>query len=604
MIIRRLLIISLIGIVTSFSLLAYLIAGKEAALLEQTTENTALFFATSVTTALKNAMLEGMPEIAKNTVYDLNRQQSIGVSIYRSDGTLAFGEGNLLIPGKLLEKPQKTRLNVNNNMYFITPMSNENSCMQCHSADKKTLGIVAIRMPLAATLGNVRETERRLLFFGILLVFSASAAVFLVSKKMMLDPLMRVHKGVESFKGGNLSHRIALEKKDEIGALAGAFNEMAEQIEKSHIHMEKAITEKTRELRVIADLSLEVFKGGINLESIIDQFLCAITDQMGYGYSALCLVDKETGLLSTEFRKGIGHGFCTSGLSLASDHPFSKTVREARPSIRKCSDIGTPETFEHIVIIPILSHQRKRCSFVNRCTLEGCPAFHSADERCWLIENTLCRSPKAVAGKEKIFGCVHCEAFPVMGVLIAARNEEISKSSLHSMEILASEITSAVENQRFIESKKEDIESLIRLHDISIESLQGTGSALTQSIVSSTTLFSDIDASILWLMGDDGKLHFADSFNLEKDSIPDSLSVYDSFAGLAITNDRVIETAELDEAGCLSNVIHQIQEQFSRMPYALQEKGFLNDGLRKTGNAGLCKPGRFSTQLRRTIHFP
>jgi len=556
MIIKRLLIISFIGIMASFSLLAYLIAEKETSMIEKTSAETASFFATSVTTALKNAMREGMPEIAKNIVNDLNRNGSMGVSIYKPDGTLAFGEGDLRIPGDILDKPRQTRLNVNNIMFFITPLANESSCRHCHSADGNTLGIAVIKMPTGVAFGNVRDTEKRLLLFGILLVLAAAAAVFFVTKRMMLDPVMKIHHGMESFKSGDLSRRVSVGKDDEIGALAKTFNEMAERLETSHAHMEKAINEKTRELRVIADLSLEVFKGDLGLEDIIDQFLCAITGQMGYGYSALCLVDKETGMLSKEFRKGIGHDLCAPGISLASDHPFSKTVRKATPSIRRSVDIGAPETFAHLVIIPILSHQRKRCSFVNRCTLEDCPAFHSADERCWLIDNTHCRSPKAVAGNEKIFGCVHCEAFPVMGVLIAARDKEISKSSLHSMEILASEITSAIENQRFIESKKEDIETLIKLHDISIESLQGTGSRLTRSIVSCTTLFSDIDASILWLAGDDGKLLFADSFNLEKGSIPDSLIIDNSFVGRAITDDGIIETADLSDAGCLRDVIH------------------------------------------------
>ena len=66
-----------------------------------------------------------------------------------------------------------------------------------------------------------------------------------------------------------LEHRIELNRKDEMGALADSFNQMAESIEESHLHLEKTVNQKTTELRVIAELSTKVFKGDITLNSIL-----------------------------------------------------------------------------------------------------------------------------------------------------------------------------------------------------------------------------------------------------------------------------------------------------------------------------------------------
>ena len=78
---------------------------------------------------------------------------------------------------------------------------------------------------------------------------------------------------------------------------------------------------------------------------------------------------------------------------------------------------------------------------------------------------------------------------------MAGKTEDITKTSLHSLEILGSEIASAIENQKLLEGKKEDIASLIRLHDISVETIRDLNlNKLTQSIVSSATVFANMDA--------------------------------------------------------------------------------------------------------------
>ncbi len=555
MILKRFLIIAVVGIVLSFSLLTYLVARKESDLFEKSDEEKLWLVTQSLTAALKSSMLQGSPAIVKNMVDRLNEKGPLKLAVYRRDGALAFGEGDIAIPRDVLTAPKQMHLHAGATVAFLNPVFNEPACYNCHPPGVKTLGIVAIEMPLRVFTGGMNDLERRLLLFGILLVFSACAAVFLIAKKTLLDPISIINKGVNLIKGGELGQRISLRKNDELGALASTFNEMAESVEKSHDHLEKAVKQKTVELKVIAELSTQVFRGNISLNDIISRFLDAISERMEFGYSALCLVDKETGMLSQEFSKGLAEGLCADEISLASDHPFITAIREATPSIERSSDIGLPAGFSDAVIIPILSHQRERCVEINLCELESCPAFASKDERCWLISDTLCRSPQSVAGEEKIFGCLHCSAFPVLGVLVAGRNGAISKSSLHSLSILASQIASAIENRRFIEEKKKDISKLVNLHDISVETLQDLGDDLPKSIVSSAAAFSGMDGAILWLKGEGEKLYAEESFHIEKDLIPRSLPMENSFVGRAIIEGGTVETLEMRNVVCLSSVI-------------------------------------------------
>ena len=245
----------------------------------------------------------------------------------------------------------------------------------------------------------VGKTKKRLFYFALFLGLTSEAFLFLVLRKMILLPLEKLGKGAERLQSGELDYRVALNSKDEIGELALHFNEMADSIEASHVNLEKAVAQKTTELRVIAELSTEVFKGNITFNSIVEHCLRAITDNMGFEYAVFCLIDRETGILTHEITRGTDTGFCDLQIYLASDHPFAISVRQAAPAIKKYTDIGVTEEFKNLAIIPLLSHQRKRCREVNLCTLDSCPAFDSAEERCWLIEEySLQKSP--VSGRQ------------------------------------------------------------------------------------------------------------------------------------------------------------------------------------------------------------
>jgi PAS domain S-box-containing protein len=490
-------------------------------------------------------MTSEKPDDVTNNINAFNKAKDVGVGVAGKDGLPAF-KTDIAIPREIFDAQKEHYLVSDGEFIFFKPLANDGRCHGCHSAKDKTRGMIVIKSPMKEALAAVGKTKKRLFYFALFLGLTSEAFLFLVLRKTILLPLGKLSKGVKLLQNGELDHRVALDSKDEIGELALHFNEMAGSIEASHVDLEKAVAQKTTELSVIAELSTEVFKGNITFNSIVEHCLRAITDNMGFEYAVFCLVDRETGILTHEITRGTDTSFCDLQIYLASDHPFAISLRQATPAIKKHTDIGVTEEFKNLAIIPLLSHQRKRCREVNLCTLGACPAFDSTEERCWLIEDTLCRSPQSLAGKEKIYGCLHCTAFPVLGILIAGKAEEITGSSLHSLKILTSEIGSAIENQRLIEAKKEDISKLLRLNDVSVESLQVLGDTILETIVSSATAFSNTDASVLWLIGEDGRLHNTTFAGIEGQFIPASLPVEDSFAGTALTENRSIETTSME----------------------------------------------------------
>ena len=537
-------------------MLTYLILQREKTIIFSMYKEQSLREVSVIAQDITHMMLNSNPDEVRDHLKTLNNSHTVRVGVVGPQGTPAFGT-DLRVTEEIFRGQNDYYVTSPKELTFYRPIANDARCHHCHPAEDKKRGMIVIKTSLAEAEAEISETARRLVIFAFILGLASEAFLLLALREKIINPLGVLNQGAQLLKSGRLDHRIELKTDDEIGALASCFNEMAESIESSHANLENAVGERTNELRVIAELSSEVFKGDLTLSDIIERFLCAITEQLGFDYCSLCLVDRETGRLSQEFKKGIGDGFCAIEISLASEHPLTKTIREALPSIRRAADLGAPSSPANVAIVPILSHQRKKCSEINRCTYENCPAFFNTDDRCWLIGNTLCRSPQAVAGNGKIYGCLQCPAFPVIGVLIVGRNGEISESSLHSLEILASELASAIENQKFIEAKKADIAKLIQLHDVSVESLQNPMSGLANTIVSSAPAFSNTSAAILWLLGKGGLLYPVDSCGIDPGLIPPSLLTDNTFVGRAITKKGAVETLEMEELKCLERLIKE-----------------------------------------------
>ena len=147
-----------------------------------------------------------------------------------------------------------------------------------------------------------------------------------------------------------LNHRIELNRKDEIGALATSFNQMAESIEKSHVHLEETVNQKTTELRVIAELSGKVFKGDITLNSILEHCIEIITEKMGFTYSVLCFIEKDSGLLTHEIKRGATKGFCDLEISQLAAPPQEAGPPQQFWLVHHGAGLGTcPAHGEHMI---------------------------------------------------------------------------------------------------------------------------------------------------------------------------------------------------------------------------------------------------------------
>ncbi len=88
-----------------------------------------------------------------------------------------------------------------------------------------------IARPIGESLREIRRASVRNLGLGLLVIALAFVGIVPLSHRMT-QHLTALTSGVRQLAGGDFGARVAVKSKDEFGALAGAFNQMAEDLER------------------------------------------------------------------------------------------------------------------------------------------------------------------------------------------------------------------------------------------------------------------------------------------------------------------------------------------------------------------------------------
>jgi two-component system NtrC family sensor kinase len=140
---------------------------------------------------------------------------------------------------------------------IITPIYNEPKCTACHvhPASQRVLGILDVRLSMSQADAVLAASERQMQY-GL---FATGLAVLLLSLLLLwafvLRPVKRLRRAMERAGDGDLSVRVPVRSKDEMGGLALSWNEMTEDLQRARQELEglnrtleQRVDEKTREL--------------------------------------------------------------------------------------------------------------------------------------------------------------------------------------------------------------------------------------------------------------------------------------------------------------------------------------------------------------------
>ena len=108
---------------------------------------------------------------------------------------------------------------------------------------------VFVEQPESAAFAPIRGTLWRTILIVIAFVAAAVALSILLARRLV-RPIKRMQVAAEAIGAGAYDERIELERRDELGALAAAFNTMAERLQELIGGLERLVAERTQQLEV------------------------------------------------------------------------------------------------------------------------------------------------------------------------------------------------------------------------------------------------------------------------------------------------------------------------------------------------------------------
>lgn len=147
---------------------------------------------------------------------------------------------------------------------------------------------------LAPIENQVRNTE----MLALLIAIAASFAAIPLSR-LLTAPVRRLTDVTGAITSGNLSARARVETNDEIGTLAGAINQMTDELQQNLIGLEQRVSDRTRDLekrlfqlQAVAEIGRAAAMIR-NPEELLPRVTRLISERLNYYHAGIFLLDIE-----------------------------------------------------------------------------------------------------------------------------------------------------------------------------------------------------------------------------------------------------------------------------------------------------------------------
>ena len=220
-----------------FAVFGYISSTHEKNDLREQQEVSNNMLALSVANSLKTSMLAGESDLPRQALKGVSEIDEVEqVKVFSTGGTEAYDGGaqatgrdaeeltGVLQSGEAVSYYQGE--GVNKTLTEIHPLPNEASCQACHDSGEALRGAVLVTTSMARAENAVQSNQTQ-----TLIALIVTLSVILIVLKLLLNvtivkPLKSIVDAIKRIAAGDLTERVSVHTRDELGVLASSFNEM------------------------------------------------------------------------------------------------------------------------------------------------------------------------------------------------------------------------------------------------------------------------------------------------------------------------------------------------------------------------------------------
>ena len=272
----RYLVMMVVGIAVTIGLVAtaYLYAQKQEAAIHEQNERSMLKLTESIQHGLQMVMLAGHAEVAETFADNLKKVPQVSeIRILRTNGLEAFRDnqtidevnqrrgsedfaprdGEAEIPVLTADDPHlkqvietvapvsiyKTNVGGSKTLTFLAPLKNIDVCFRCHGRAKPVRGILLLSTSLAHVERDILKTWQQTIVLLVVALTMAMLSTGYLMGRTVVNPIERVSRALIRVAEGDLQHRLDVDSKDELGAMANSFNQMTGELNATYSGLQK-----------------------------------------------------------------------------------------------------------------------------------------------------------------------------------------------------------------------------------------------------------------------------------------------------------------------------------------------------------------------------
>jgi nitrate/nitrite-specific signal transduction histidine kinase len=172
----------------------------------------------------------------------------------------------------------------------VTAIRNQPACGGCHDTHASMLGIMLTENSLTDLYHQLSITGWSLIIAATLVFLFLVLTLAHVFRRLVTRPLHRLMDGLAAVGTGDLEHGVSISGEDELGQLAGVFDDMRQKLQASRADVER----RNDDLALLNRVGLAASQAE-ELQEVMDQSLSTVNNGLGLQVGLIFLLNPATG---------------------------------------------------------------------------------------------------------------------------------------------------------------------------------------------------------------------------------------------------------------------------------------------------------------------